>query len=836
MIGETMGTISQDLRFAFRTLGRSPIFAAVAVISLALGIGVNTALFSFIDRLLLRSLPVQDPESLMLLDSPGPRAGRVLGGQSFSYPAYKDVSDGSTDVFSGVLARYGTGVSLSWKNNTDFVSSELVTGNYFDVLGVRPHLGRVLTQADDVTPGGHPVAVLGHGYWTRKFGADPSVIGQKILINNSPYEIVGVSAPRFDGVMVGSTVDVFVPLAMKAQVTPTYNGLDERNYWFLNVFARLKPGVTPERAQAQVAPMYRNSLEADLAVIGISAERFRKRFLDRVLLVKPGYQGRSELRERMGKPSIVLMCMVGLVLLIACANLANLLLARAAARQKEIAIRLSLGASRAQLIRQLFVESAVIAVAGGALGVLVAVWAGDLLLGFVPGFMNASASRPDWTTPDARILAFNFAVAVLTALLFGLVPAWKATRPAVASTLKDQAGSVSSSLGDVRLRKGLVIAQIALSLLLLAGATLFARSLQNLRSVDPGFQPEQILSFTIDPSLSGYEGPKAAAVLEQVHAAASSIPGVRSVALIDNAVLTGGQWIATVNIEGYERKEGEDMNPDFAHVSPGYFKAMGVKLVAGREFTDADRAGTRQVTIVNDAFAKRFFPKENPLGRRIGIGDDKPEMTIVGVVGSYRHRNMRDENRMMYYTPYLQHDTAPGAYTYYVRGTGADIGAAVRREVRKVAASVPVFDMKSMDSQIDEILAIDRAVSTMSAFFGLLATALAAIGLYGVMAYTVTRRTREIGIRVALGAERSAVLWMVLREVAMMAAIGICLALPIAVMLSRYVESQLYGLNAADPLTYGIAAAVMLSVAAFAGLLPANRASRVDPIQALRYE
>lgn len=831
-----MSVLSQDLRFGLRTLGRSPVFTSVAVLTLALGIGVNTALFSFVDRLLLRSLPVRDPQLLMLLDSPGPKAGRVEGDQAFSYPVYRDIRD-RNDVFSGVLARYGTSVSLTWKNNTELMSTELCSGNYFDVLGVRPYLGRLLSPADDQTPGGHPVVVLSHGYWTRKFGADAAIVGQKILINNRPFDVIGVAAPRFDGVLVGQTVDVYVPLAMKAWITPIFDGLDQRNYWFVNVFGRLKDGITTQQAQARLAPLYRRILESDLPVLNVPSDRFNKRYVEKQLELKPGLQGRSSLRNQMSRPAMVLMSMVGLVLLIACANIANLLLARAASRQKEIAIRLSLGASRMRLVRQLFVESSLIALAGGALGVLVAVWAGDLLLTFVPGFTSPTGSTPDWTTPDSRVLLFNFAVAVLTAVLFGLVPAWKGTRPAVASTLKDQAGSVSSGAADVRLRKGLVIAQIALSLLLLAGATLFARSLQNLRSLDPGFLPDGMVSFTVDPSLSGYEGSKAVDVLDSVAGSIRNLPGVKSVALTDNTMLADNVSLATVTIEGYQRKEDEDMNPDFAHVSPGFFHSMGIRLIAGREFNDADRSGTQKVAIVNDAFAKRFFPRSSPVGHRIGIGRDKPETTIVGVVGSYRHRNMRDSERFMYYMPYLQHDQRPGAYTFYVRAAGsADVGSAIRRETRRIAPGLPVFDMKTMEMQVDEVLSVDRAVSTMSAFFGMLATVLASIGLYGVMAYTVTRRTREIGIRVALGAERSSVLWLVLREVAVMAAIGIALGLPVALVLSRLLESQLYGIRAADPLAYGASIAIMLITAALAGFLPANRASRVNPIQALRYE
>ena len=830
-----MHAIRSDIRFAVRTLANSPMFTAVAVLSLALGIGVNTALFSFIDRLLLRSLPVRDPQMLTLLDSPGPVSGQAFGPQTFTYPAYKELNE-RNHVFDGIIAKFETPVSVTWKNSTKLAAGEIVSGNYFQVLGLRPHVGRLFSQEEDKTPGAHPVAVLGHGYWKRAFGEDPAVVGSKILLNGHPFEIVGVSPARFEGVQVGRDIELYVPMAMKAQITPTWNGLDRRNIWFLHLFARLKPGMSLEQAQARIAPLYRQILEEDLKVISARSERFRKLYPEKRLLLKPGYQGRSDLRDQLGKPAIVLMCMVGLVLLIACANLANLLLARAAARQKEIAIRLSLGASRLTLVRQLFTESLLIAAVGGLLGILIAVWAGDALLSFAPG-ANTETGNAEWSAPDTRVLLFNFALSVLTAIIFGLVPAWKATKPAVADTLKDQAGSVSSGIADVRLRKGLVVAQISLSLLLLVGATLFARSLQNLKSLDPGFTADRLLTFSMDPSLSGYEKQRALGLLEQVRSSVGALPGARSAALTSVPMLAGYIHRVTVNVEGYTPKDEEDMSPDMATVSPAFFRTMGVRIVAGREFTEADRAGTQPVAVVNDAFAKRFFANESPIGRRIGKGRDKADMVIVGVVSGFKSRSMRDENRPMYFLPYLK-DEFPSNYAFYVRASGnpAELAAAIRREVQKLAPTVPVFEMRPMEAQLDQDLSIERAVAAMSGFFGVLAAVLAAIGLYGVMAYTVTRRTREIGIRVALGAERRTVLWLVLREVAWMSVIGIGVGLPVAIGLSRMVESQLYGLTPNDPITYAVAIAAMACIAALAGLIPANRASQVDPIRALRYE
>lgn len=829
-----MSSIRQDIRFALRTLAKSPVFTGVAVASLALGIGVNTALFSFVDHLLLRSLPVREPERLVLLDAKGPIAGMVVNDQAFSYPTYKDIRD-RNDVFEGLLGRYETEVSVTWKNQTEVATGEIVTGNYFDVLGLQPHLGRLLSPADDQTPGAHPVVVLGHRYWTRRFGADPAVVNQKVLINGQPMEVIGVAPPRFHGVLVGSSMDLYVPAMMKAQITPTWNGLDSRRVFWLNLFARLKPGISREQAQARLARLHRSILEQEIQQIEQAPASFRERYVNKALTVAPGYRGRSWIRERMEKPFLVLLCMVGLVLLIACANIANLLMARAAARQREIAIRLALGASRWRLIRQLVVEASLLALFGGLLGVLIAVWAGDVLAGFV--MSGPSSQGLGWSSPDLRTIGFTLGLSMITALVFGLVPAWKATRPSVADTLKDQAGSVSSVVSDVRLRKGLVVAQIALSLLLLSGAGLFARSLYNLRTLDPGFETDSLVTFTVNPSLNGYAPERSFALFEQIQNALAGLPGVRSVAMSDNPVLTGNVQMFSVKVEGYQASDGENMSPDLARISPGYMSTLGVKLLAGREFTEADKKDKPKVAIINDVMARKYFGGQSPIGRRIGFGRSEPDTLIVGVVANTRGTNLRDENRRFVYRPYTTNEQ-PSSLTYYVRAAGApqQLLPAVRREVQRIDPTLPVVELKTMDAQVSEALAVDRAVAVMSAFFGLLATALASIGLYGVMAYTVTRRTREIGIRVALGAERKAVLWLVLKEVAVMAVLGMAIGLPVSVGLARFVEAQVYGIQSADPVTLAIAASVLLAVSLLAGYMPANRAARVDPLRALRYE
>jgi len=591
-----MGTLIQDVRLAARTLRKSPVFACVAILSLALGIGANTAIFTLMDQVLLRMLPVQHPEQLVMLDQQGPTQGSVENDNAFSYPMYKDFRDHSP-VFSGVLARFPLSMSVSYRGQTERAAGDLVSGNYFEVLGVRALIGRTFTQDDDRTPGAHPVAFLTYGYWQRRFGGDRSILNQTLLINGHPMTVVGIGPPGFHGTEVGRSADVMTPIMMKAQMTPTWNDLDNRRSWWVNIFARLKPGVTAQQADAAMNVLYRQIQTEEVTAIQGWDQKARDRFVNKHLDILAGDKGQSSLRRDVSAPLTVLMWMVGLVLLIACANVANLLITRAAGRQKEIALRLALGAGRMQIARQLLVESLLLAVMGGAAGFMVASWAGDALIRLVPAEAAASSFT---TAPNLRVLSFNFAVAIAAGLLFGMAPALRTTRPNIATTLKDQVGNIAGGPSQVRFRKGLVVAQMALSLLLLVGAGLFAHSLYNLKRVNPGFRAENLMTFSIDPSLNGYSQSRIQELYTRLQQDIAALPGVRGVSMADIAPLTDNVNQSTVTIEGYHLKEGEDMNPHVNNVGPGYFAALGTPLIAGREFTSRDAMGAPLVGMINE--------------------------------------------------------------------------------------------------------------------------------------------------------------------------------------------------------------------------------------------
>jgi predicted permease len=826
----------QDFRFAARTFAKSPAFVAVAVMSLALGIGANTAIFTLTDQLLLRMLPVRNPEQLVLLSAIGQHYGSNQGWNRISYPMYQDFRD-RNQVFSSMFCLREVPMSVSFGGRTERISGELVSGNYFPVLGVGPALGRVFTAEDDKVQDGHPVAVISYGYWQRRFAGDPGVIGRKLVINGFPYTVVGVSQAGYAGTDPSSAPELRVPMMMSKEVG-TYLDLNDRRSRWVTIFARLKPGVSLTAAKAGMQPLFHQIIQMEVQQKAFSkaAPEMKQRFLQMSMNVLPAATGRSQLRRQFSTPLLVLMATVALVLLIACANVANLLIARAAARQKEIAIRLALGAGRRRIISQLLVESLMLSVAGGLAGLGLAVWIDRVLIGLLParGTPLTISSTPDW-----RILAFNFALSVLTGIIFGLVPALQATRPDVAPTLKDQAGSLGGGVAG-SLRKSLVVAQVSLSLLLLIGASLFIRSLGNLKDLDPGFRTSNLIAFKIDPSLNGYKADRTRAIFRRLRETLDGLPGIRNSSLAVMPVLEGDEWDQWVTIDTYKPKQGELPDPHMNFVSPNYFATLEIPLLAGRDFKPSDTIGSPPVVVVNEAFARKYFGSLNAIGHRVGMGIDpgtKTDITIIGVARDTKYESMRDEIPVEMFRPFDQMEFATGM-TAYIR-TARDpnqVFQMVRQSVQQLDSNLPIFQMTTLSKQMDDSLASERLVATLSTSFGFLATVLAAIGLYGVMAYTVERRTREIGIRMAIGAMTTDVLWLVMREVLVLLAIGIAVALPAAWLLTRFVRTQLYGIQPTDPASIVLATLAIAVVATLAGYLPARRATRVNPIGALRYE
>ncbi len=846
-----MNHLWNDLRFAIRTLRKTPVFTAVAVASLALGIGANTAIFTLLDQILLRLLPVKEPQQLVLLSMRGFHYGSNWGGNAISYPMYRDFS-AHNSVFSGMFCRFPTWVSLSFNGRTERVAGELVSGTYFAELGVGAALGRTFTPDDDRVPGGHPVAMLSYAYWRTRFASDPSIIGKNIEVNAHNYTVIGVAPRGFDGVELGHTTQVFVPLMMQPQIIPDWKPLENRRQRWVNAFGRLKPGITAARAEVSLQPFFHGMLEMEVKQEAFrnATAQVRERFLKNVIEALPGSQGRSYVRRQLSTPLWVLLAITGGVLLIACANVASLLVAKAASRQKEIAIRLAMGAGRARIVKQLLAESLVLSALGGACGLALALVTDRLLLSWLPPEL---VSLKISTTPDLRILLFTIGVSVLTGIVFGLAPALQSTKTDVAPTLKDSVGGIVGGSGaHVRLRKVLVAAQVTLSLLLLVGAGLFIRSLRNLRELGPGFPTQNLVAFNLDPSLNGYSTDRSKIFYRRLTDEIGSLPGVTSVGLASMRILEGDEWDNWVTIEGYTATKPSDYPDPFMNsIGPGYLTALGVPFLAGRDFTLKDTATQQHgdkpddtaplVVLVNEKFAKKYFGSaENTIGRHVGFGVDpttKMDMEIVGVYKDIKYESLRDEIPIQMCEPYLA-DKHIGGMTVYVRTSmNADrFFAAVRRKVGELDASLPLYGMRTIEEQVSNSLLVERLIASLSTVFGLLATLLATIGLYGVMAYTVARRTREIGIRMALGAFQKDVIWMVMREVLVLVAIGIVAGLGAAFVLTRFVQTQLYGLTAHDPNTLALATLGLAAVACAAGYIPALRASRVNAMNALRYE
>jgi predicted permease len=836
-----MRSLWNDIRFGLRMLAKSPAFTAIAVLTLALGIGANTAIFSLMDQILLRRLPVKSPDELVILRAPGLETGRISSDgdatESFSYPMYKGLRD-TNQVFSGILARSTFSASVADHGKTDRASGELVSGNYFDVLGVRPAVGRLFTQDDDRVPGAQPLVVLSNSFWRRRFGGDPSVLNKVLLINNVEMTVVGVSQAAFYGVQVGESPDFFVPLMMTPQMTLNSSSLDNWNDYWMKVLARRKPGISEKQALAGIEAAYQPLLEEQLPHIKSAwSEKKRQQFLDRKIVLSSGARGRTVLQRDTGGQIITLFVMVALVLLIACTNVANLLLARGASRQREFAIRTAMGASRGRMIRQLLAESLLCAFGGGAAGLLLGTWLMRIL---TPIVVSNTGIHGLSEHLDPMVLSFAVAATLLSGVFFGLIPAWRVTRLGVSDVIKDQGSTSSASVSHVGFRKFLVAGQVAFTMLLLAGAGLFVRSLWNLQKQDLGLKPDNVITFSIEPPLNGYDTPRSIALIDQLRGRLAALPGVRSVGTGDVPTLTGNSNGSNITAEGGPQLPEDLQDVNYDAVSPGYFSTLGISLLSGREFSEADGVTAPKVAIASESMVKRFFPGRNALGLHFAFGGGnkvKPNIEIVGVVKDVKQAHVSGADQPFVYVPYAQRSTLD-AMTFYVRSTQDPslLGATLQGEVRQLDANLPVYDLKTMERVVDEDLFSARMVAVLSASFAGLAGLLAALGIYGVLAYVVVQRTREIGIRMALGAVAGHVRLMILKEVGMMVLLGVAVGLPTAYGLARLSESLLFGVHASDPQVYAVGLALIALIALAACFIPARRATRVDPLVALRYE
>ncbi len=830
-----MRTIWQDARHAFRTLCASPGFAGVAVLTLALGIGANTAVFTIFEQVLLRSLPVRDPGSLVALVTEGKYIGGSWGWHMLSYPMFKDFRD-LKGVFDGVLCWRPEFAALDDGRRTEQVELALVSAGYFDVLGVPPALGRTFVAADETAPGADPVIVLTHDFWRTRFAGDPNVVGRTLLINGSPLVVVGVAAPGFRGVSLDFRPAMFLPITMKQLVTPWWSEWENRRMQWVRVSARLKPGFSRVQAQMALRTPYRQIIEQETREAGfpVVSPAEREQFLQSRLVLLPGGRGDSGLSYGLQEPLSRLMILAGLVLLVACVNVANLLVARGITRRKEIMIRLAIGAGSLRVIRQMLMESLMLASAGGLAGLLVAVWTARVLLLVAPGQLRLSIS-PDI---NGTVLVFNVVISAVAAVLFGLLPAWRATRVNLVSTLNEQVAAVVGGSG-MRLRQGMVVVQVGLSLILLVGSGLLVRSLVSLYRVDRGFQTTNLVRFKLDPSQRIHDWQQRLAFCERLRSDLRTIPGVRSVALARVPLLESYAWTQGIVVEGYQAKEGEDPVATCDSISCDYCRTLGIPLRLGREFTEQDELpGAPQVVIVNEAFVRAYLQGRNPLGCHVGFRrgpDSQPDREIVGVVMDFRSDSLRWVRPLML-GPCVQMSLAD--MTVYVRTSlpSAQLFKAIRERVHEIDSSIPIYDLRTMEDQLDRCLATERLTGLLASMFGALATALAMIGLYGVMAYNVARRVREIGIRMALGAEPDSVLGLILRDGMLLVGLGAGLGLAGAVAVTRVLRNLLFGIGTTDPLTYVGAAVLLIIVALLACYLPARRAARVDPMVALRYE
>ena len=835
-------------RLAARTLFKTPFVTAVAVVSLALGIGANAAIFSLFDQMLLRPLPVPEPGQLVNLSAPGPKSGSQSCNQSgdcdavFSYPMFRDL-EGAQKVFTGLAAHRIFGANLSFKGETLNGEGVLVSGSYFPVLGIQPVLGRLIGPRDGRTPGESHAVVLGHEYWRMRFGERTDVLDQVLIVNGEPMTIVGVAPKGFAGTTLGTQPQVYVPITMRETMERFENSpsgpttFENRRAYWVYVFGRLKPGVTVEQAQAAMNVPYHailNDVEVPLQK-GMS-DKTRERFRAKTVTLETDGRGQSSLHKEVKQPLVLLLSVTALVLLIACANIANLLLAKAATRAGEMAVRLSLGASRRQLVAQLLTESCLLALLGGVAGLFVARWTLNLVVSLVPerGMAGIQAGL------DPSVLLFAGAVTLGTGLLFGLFPALHSTRPDLATTLKGQSGQPSGARAAAWFRTSLATTQVALSMTLLVVAGLFVKSLFNVSRVDLGLNIDHVVAFGISPELNGYSPERSRALFERLEDDLAAVPGVTGVTAGMVPLLGDSNWNNGVSVEGFQAGPDTNTSASLNEIAPLYFRTLGVRLLAGREFTRADAMGAPKVAIVNESFARKFNLGRDAVGRHMSSGGERGaplDVEIVGLAPDTKYSSVKGKIPPQFFRPYRQ-DESLGFLTFYVRTSldAAQALGAVRKAVSQADPNLPIEGLKTMAEQARENVFGDRIVSTLSTAFAILATLLAAIGLYGVLAYTVAQRTREIGLRMALGAGPQNVRRLIMRQVAWMTLIGGAIGLAAAVGVGLAAQSMLFEMKGYDPVVFATSAAALTLVALGAGFIPAQRASRVHPMEALRYE
>ena len=823
-----MNILLQDLRYAVKTFIKAPGFTLVAVLSIALGIAANTSVFTLVNAVLFKPMPVPHPEQLVALYTTEPNSS--FPGE-FSYPDYKDYRD-HNEVFSDLFIHYGTPVSLKNSNDkAELIWGEMVTGNYFTGLGVTPAIGRTLTPDDDVAPGAHPVAVLSHNFWRQRFAGDPAIVGRGVRLNGHDFTIIGVAREGFSGTrFVGFIPDVWVPLMMHAQVVPGSEGwLESRGSHSFNVNGRLKSGVTIEQATAAMNTYAQQLAQAYPQVnanIGLG-------------MIPAGNKTQPSV-SLMGYIPIVaglMMGVVGLVLLIACANVANLLLAGASARRREIAIRLALGASRWRIFRQLLTESLLLSLMGGGLGLLMTQWFNALVPMANPELDFATVDFSYDLSLDRRVLGFTLLLSILTGVIFGFLPALQASKADLISALKGTA--VSAGFGRrFGLRNLLVVAQVALSLMLLVSAGLFVKSMKHAQELDPGFETKDILLASVDVGLHGYDEVKGRNFFKQIVERIKSLPGVEEVSMATPLPLDAYNYGARVIVEGYvPLYENERISVGYSVVGHNYFQAMSTQIVEGRAFTEYDNEKAPRVVIINEAMARRYWPNQNPIGKRLQMGrPQSPYLEVVGIAKDGKYNLLGEPPTEYMFVPFLQN--YDGKMTLIARSSGRpeNLAAAIRQEVASFDSELPVYGIKSMPKFLDRILSGPKSIAGLVSIFGLVALLMAAVGLYGVMIFSVTQRTREIGIRMALGAQQRDVLRLVVYQGMQLAALGLAIGLAASLFLTRLLSSLLFSVSTTDPGTYAVVSLILAGVALVASFIPARRATKVDPMIALRYE